>query len=421
MPTFSQQLAQPVNYKRPADMTMGGMFDFKPGPYIWNNPVDGKIYEGTGITEYGGVYPTWKKEIVDAQEFLATEKGIANESISDSQKIFDSYNRSLYEDARVYMLDYLPRYNRGETVNNITADLKAQGNATIDSETFSALRSTQIQVVGVRVASVMPHYLLNLVETVNVDKLSPIGYMDFASQNKIHKRLGEFEVPYQGTAQATIKSWEIDRYGSKFSIGEEYYLYDYPNLNILNLIQQDIQGKLLVAKNEEVYAKMISSDVTTFTSNGAWDDVSSGISDHDPRLDLFAVREAIKQTGLGRAEYTLSNSNHLSAYELNTHINGTSNPAIDVNPVKNVLDIPTDNGGPFQARGWDRPWYLDDLFSDANGVIVGQRDAIKFGNGPSFTRTYTDDEIGVRGVINKWFFGAYVFDGLLVRRITGAL
>lgn len=411
---------QPAGHKRPADMSMGGLFDFKPGPYLWNNPVTGGIYTGTGITEQGGVFPTWERRELDANGFLETEKGIANESITDAQAIFDHFKD--YEMARIFMLDYIPRYDAGQSYADITAELKAQGNATIDSETFSSLRSTQIQVVGVRTASVMQHYLLNLVEVVNVDKLHPIGYMDFASQNRIHKKLGEFEVPYQGTAQASMKSWEIDRYGSKFSIGEEYYLYDYPNLNILDKIQEDIQGKLMVAKNEEVYQKMISADVTTIASTGgAWDDVTSGVSNTDPRLTLFAVREAIKQTGLGRAEYTLSNSNYLSAYELNTNINGISNPAVNINPVKNVLDLPTDNGGPFQARGWDRPWWIDDLFTDGNGVIVGQKDAIKFGNGPSFTRTYTDDQVGVRGVINKWFFGAYVFDGLLVRRITGAL
>lgn len=414
------QLAQPIGYKRPQDMSMGGMFDFKPGPYIWNNPVTNRIYEGTELNEHGGVFPTWKREIINTGEFFTAEKGIANGDINDAEKIFDSFKD--YEDARTFMLSYMPRYDAGQTVNEITSDLKAQGNATIDGETFSALRSTQIQIVGVRVASTMQHYLLNLVEVVNVDKLHPLGYMDFATQNTISKKIGEFQIPYQGTAQATMKQWEIDRYGSKFSIGEEFYLYDYPNLNILAQIQQDIQGKLLIAKNEEVYEKMISTDVTTIASTGgAWDALTSGVSDTDPRLTLFAVREAIKQTGLGRAEYTLSNSNIFAAYEMNTNINGISNPAVNINPVKSVLDNPTDNGGPFQARGWDRPWWLDDIMTDANGVIVGQKDAIKFGNGPSFTRTYSDDQVGMRGVINKWFFGAYVFDGLLVRRITGAV
>lgn len=417
------QLAQPVGYRRPTDMTQGGLFNFdKIHPYIWNNPVTGEICEGTGITEQGGVFPTWEKKIVDAQEFLNTQKGIANEEISDNQKIFDAYHKNRYNDARIFMLDYMPAYDQGKSVNEITADLKAQGNATIDGETFSALRSTQIQIVGVRIASAVQHYLMNLVEVVNVDRLAPIGYMDFATQNNIHKKIGEFQIPFQGTAQATLKSWEIDRYGSKFSIGEEFYLYDYPNLNILGAMQADIQTKLAIAKAEEIYEKMISTAVTSFASvGGSWSAVASGTSVTDPRLTIRGVTEAIRQTGLGRAEYALSNMNIFSAAELNTNINGVSNPAVNINPVKTVLDMPSDNGGPFQNRAFpDRPWWIDDIMTDADGIIIGQKDAIKFGNGPSFTRTYEDTQVGMRGVINKWFFGAYVFDGLLVRRVTGA-
>lgn len=417
------EVPQPAGYRTPKDPTMGGKFRFdRISPFIWTRPSDGCQYIGTELNEFGGFQPTYQEKISEGRSSIDTAKGIANGDITDAEKIFDHFKGEWYEKQRVYMTAYLPRYQRGESVDDITADLKAHGFAgggTLTGETFNDLRATQIQIAGVRISRAREHVLLQLVEVINVDKLHPVGYMDFATQNAIHKMLGEFEIPYQGTAGATTHSWSIDRYGAKFSIGEEFYLYDYPNVRIIDAMMDDIGGQLQLAKNEEVFEKMTSADVTTqAVVGGSWSLYASNLSTHNPDATIDVVYNALDALD-GTIEYAVSNRNHYRARELNTYIKGQIQPQPNVNPGRGLLDIPRNNGA-HAATGLEFPWYIDNMFADADGIVLGQRDAIKFANGPSFTRTYEDSQVGVRGVINKWFFGGYVFDGLLVRRITGA-
>lgn len=183
-------------------------------------------------------------------------------------------------------------------------------------------------------------------------------------------------------------------------------------------MQQDIARQLALAQNEEVYAKMVSGDVSTIASvGGSWSAYTGGDSDTNPQDTIDDIYNALEAVG-GTIEYAVSNRNIYAARELNTYIKGAIQPRPNVNPGRDILDIPRGNGQA-PATLFDPPWYRDSMFSDSDGVLMGMRKAIKLGIGPSFTRTYSDDMVGVRGVINKWFFGGYVFDGTLLRRITG--
>ena len=399
------------------------------GEDVWHNTNDDGLYIGTKNTVKGPI-PTWKKKIANAKLFNAItddlekqEKGMGA-GIYKPDDIYKALDKSVHDVFNVYASDYDPLLKQGKTFSEIREiqARKGQAAATLSGQTFATLRNTNTQFRTIRYLARATHILTQLTTRMTVTSLDPVKFGAFEGSDSISEKVGEFETPQTGLGRYTETQFTIDKYIGGFNVAPEFFMYDYGQYDIIGDHLKDQVGEIDEIRNKRVYELMVGSGVTTQAATGSYSLLASGLNVNNPMKDIRPLQYAMNTAGRGsRANFIAMNANYLATFQTSTFLGPNPNPN-DTGRAVQLTTIPEENqvmgggtivGLPGLAVG------VDNMLTDANGIILGSTDAIIFADGPSSSRSFVDQRSEVLMRQNKWWFGVHLYDDVLIRRITG--
>ena len=397
------------------------------GKTIWRRSTDNNsLWIGSQPTLEGEI-PTWEKKLVDTQKFNMIEDAVAGRGKAagtfKADDIYSALDKSMHDVFNVYSSYYAPEIKRGKTFKQIGEGLKSRGlgAATLSGQTFATLRNTATQLRVIRFIERTPHFLLNATTRMTVDDLTPVKFGDFQGSDSISEKVGEFETPMTGLGKYTQHEFKIDKYIGGFNVAPEFFMYDYGQYDIIGDHLRDQVGEIDEIRNKRVYEIMVGTGVTTVAAAGSWSALTGQLNTNNPTKDIRPIVYTMNNLGKNqRAEYIVMNTNLLTTYETNTFIGPAQNPN-DTGMTTFPTDVPMENGVIGSLRGLrGLTPIIDSMLSDADGVVIGSRAAIVFADGPSSSRSFVEQRSEVLMRQNKWWFGPYLFDATLIKRITGA-
>lgn len=397
------------------------------GETIWRRSTDkNSLWIGTQRS-LDGELPTWKKRLINTSEYhMIKEAAEGRGKAAGTYKADDVYkaiDKSAHDVFNVYSQYYEPELQKGKTFSQINDGLKQRGlaSATLSGQTFATLRNTATQLRVIKFIERTPHFLLNATTRMTVDDLTPVKFGSFTGSDSISEKVGEFETPMTGLGTYTQHEFRIDKYIGGFNVAPEFFMYDYGQYDIIGDHLRDQVGEIDEIRNKRVYEIMVGAGVTGVAAAGSWSGLTGQLNTFNPTRDLRPIIYTMNNLGSrSRAEYVIMNANLLTTYETNTFIGPAQNPN-DTQNSTFPTEIPFENGSIGSLRGLRgiTP-IIDSMLSDADGVVVGSRDAIIFADGPSSSRSFVEQHSEVLMRQNKWWFGPYLYDAALIKRITGA-
>ena len=412
------------------------------GETTYLSSVDKCVYIGEEYdVEKGGEVPTWKKKIADAalynniQDDLEAQKlprhvqrqrGI-EAGVYKADDIYAAFDKSVHDAVNVYATEFVPRLNKGMKLSQINAELKQRGMgaATLSGDTFATLRNTQTEFKKIRYLDRQSHILKDLVSSMPTNSLDPVRFATFEGSDSIKEKVGEFETPTTGLGRYTEHSFTIDKYIGGFNVAPSFFQYDMGRYsNIIGDHLRDQVGEIDEIRNKRVYEIMVGAGVSTVAATGSWSVRASGLNTNDPLKDIRPILYTANTAGRGaKMNFIAMNQNLLGAVQGNTFLR----PAVNPNDSGSTAGMPTlvaeDNTifGPGYLVGLPNLRVgIDNMLTDANSVVVGSSEAIIFSEGPSASRSFVDQRSEVLMRQNKWWFGVYLYDDQLIKRITGA-
>jgi hypothetical protein len=312
-------------------------------------------------------------------------------------------------------------------LSQINAELKQRGlsAATLSGDTFATLRNTQTEFKKIRYLDRQSHILKDLVSSMPTNSLDPVRFATFEGSDSIKEKVGEFETPTTGLGRYTEHSFTIDKYIGGFNVAPSFFQYDMGRYsNIIGDHLRDQVGEIDEIRNKRVYEIMVGAGVSTVAATGSWSVRASGLNTNDPLKDIRPILYTANTAGRGaKMNFIAMNQNLLGAVQGNTFLR----PAVNPNDSGSTAGMPTlvaeDNTifGPGYLVGLPNLRVgIDNMLTDANSVVVGSSEAIIFSEGPSASRSFVDQRSEVLMRQNKWWFGVYLYDDQLIKRITGA-
>lgn len=401
------------------------------GETVWHNSKDRGLYVGTKRTGFKEE-PTWAKKIADGSLFNKIQDDLDKQQkglgagVYKQDDIYKALDKSVHDVFNVYSQYYAPELEKGKKYSDITADLKHRGlgAATLSGQTFATLRNTSTQFRVIRYLERTQHILKDLVSTITVTSLDPVKFGSFEGSDSIKEKVGEFETPTTGLGKYTEHQFTIDKYIGGFNVAPEFFMYDYGQYDIIGDHLRDQVGEIDVIRNKRVYEIMTGAGVTAVPAAGSWSLLAAtGFNVNNPTVDLRPIIYTMNTSGRGsKANFIAMNANLLTTYETNTYIGPNPNPN-DTGRAVQPTTVAEDNvilpaGSLVGLRNLRVG--VDSMLTDVNGVVVGSSDAIVFAEGPSSSRSFVDQRSEVLMRQNKWWFGAYLYDANLIKRITGA-
>lgn len=429
-----------INYSTALqELAQKGKWD-QVGETTWLSAVDQCVYIGTDYDmDKGGEIPTWKKKIANASLYNAIQDDLAEQQkpkhlrqrgveagVYQAEDIYKAFDKSVHDVVNIYASEYAPRLSKNMKFSQINSELKRRGMgaATLTGETFATLRNTQTQFRATRYLTRQSHVLKDLVSTLPTNSLDPIRFNVFEGSDSIKEKVGEFESPTSGLGRYTEHSYTIDKYIGGFNVAPSFFSYDMGQYsNIIGDHLADQVGEIDEIRNKRVYELMVGAGVSTVAATGSWSVRASNLNTNDPTKDIRPILYTANTAGRGaKMNFIAMNQNLLGTYITNTYLQ----PAINPNDTGRVVQptlIAEDNAifgaGYLQGLPTLRVG-VDNMLTDANGVVVGSSEAIIFSEGPSSSRSFVDQRSEVLMRQNKWWFGVYLYDDQLIKRITGA-
>jgi hypothetical protein len=341
--------------------------------------------------------------------------------------IYAAFDKSVHDAVNVYATEFVPRLNKGMKLSQINTELKQRGMgaATLSGDTFATLRNTQTEFKKIRYLDRQSHILKDLVSSMPTNSLDPVRFATFEGSDSIKEKVGEFETPTTGLGRYTEHSFTIDKYIGGFNVAPSFFQYDMGRYsNIIGDHLRDQVGEIDEIRNKRVYEIMVGAGVSTVAATGSWSVRASGLNTNDPLKDIRPILYTANTAGRGaKMNFIAMNQNLLGAVQGNTFLR----PAVNPNDSGSTAGMPTlvaeDNTifGPGYLVGLPNLRVgIDNMLTDANSVVVGSSEAIIFSEGPSASRSFVDQRSEVLMRQNKWWFGVYLYDDQLIKRITGA-
>jgi hypothetical protein len=341
--------------------------------------------------------------------------------------IYAAFDKSVHDAVNVYATEFVPRLNKGMKLSQINTELKQRGMgaATLSGDTFATLRNTQTEFKKIRYLDRQSHILKDLVSSMPTNSLDPVRFATFEGSDSIKEKVGEFETPTTGLGRYTEHSFTIDKYIGGFNVAPSFFQYDMGRYsNIIGDHLRDQVGEIDEIRNKRVYEIMVGAGVSTVAATGSWSVRASGLNTNDPLKDIRPILYTANTAGRGaKMNFIAMNQNLLGAVQGNTFLR----PAVNPNDTGSTAGMPTlvaeDNTifGPGYLVGLPNLQVgIDNMLTDANSVVVGSSEAIIFSEGPSASRSFVDQRSEVLMRQNKWWFGVYLYDDQLIKRITGA-
>lgn len=429
-----------INYNSAlSELAQKGKWD-QVGETTWLSSVDRCIYIGTEFDIDKGEVPTFQKKIADALLYNAIQDDLEEQrkpkhmrqrgveaGVYQPEDVYKAFDKSIHDVVNVYSTEYAPLLAKGKKFSEINASLKQRGlgAATLSGETFATLRNTQTQFRATRYLTRQSHILRNLVSSLPVNSLDPVKFNTFEGSDSIKEKVGEFETPTTGLGRYTEHQYTIDKYIGGFNVAPSFFMYDMGQYNnIIGDHLQDQVGEIDEIRNKRVYEIMVGAGVSTVAATGSWSLRASNLNTNDPLKDIRPILYTANTANRGaKMNFIAMNQNLLGTVQANTWLR----PAVNPNDTNTTTGMPTliaeDNaifGAGYLVGLPNLQVGIDNMLTDANGVVVGSSEAIIFSEGPSASRSFVDQRSEVLMRQNKWWFGVYLYDDQLIKRITGA-
>jgi hypothetical protein len=270
----------------------------------------------------------------------------------------------------------------------------------------------------------MPHVLLNFVDRFAVPDLMKVYFAEFTGSDSISEDVGEWETPQTGLGEYTQHNFGIKKYIGGFNVAPEFFLYDYQPYDIIGDHLRDQVGEIEEIRNKRIYELWTGPGVATVPAAGLWDalDPATGWNVNHPLKDVNPIKYAMETAGGAFPNFVAMNGNVLAAYQTNTYVGANPNPN-DTGRAFQPTDSPTGNtaGGVSLVGLQGYRVGIDAMLTNADGFVFGWDKATMFADGPSGSRSYVEQQSETLVRQNKWWFGAYLYDGTKIKRITGVV
>jgi hypothetical protein len=179
--------------------------------------------------------------------------------------------------------------------------------------------------------------------------------------------------------------------------------------------RHDLMG-FKVAKAAKRLARMRNSQTVTalltatdIATGAEWDDITAGISDHNPMEAITGAFTTIENLGYP-AEYMTLNGSDWAHFLANTHIAPMA--------LAGMLSIGP-NGGSLKVPGWPNVSVIVDGDITAGHAIIGNKEAVVLAEGPTETVKYRHELKRYTGYVARQYIQPQVVIADGIRELTG--